>query len=165
MMLTLADMPIGWTAQGIIGAHSVCNFKRVFSTPLAEASASYGDPNGVPAWQQFLDAESGGTVKSDVTKALSDLSACHSFTIPPSSGQIGFTLTGRQISFPAVGEQSGAFEFRGTEQNVRFVVYVLLARFGTVVADLDYINRVSGVSSFQALVNKASAKIKAVLSA
>jgi hypothetical protein len=100
-----------------------------------------------------------------MTKALSDLSACHSFTIPASSGQIGFTLTGGQISFPAVGDQSEAFEFNGTEQNVSFVVYVVLARFGTVVADMDYINSGSDVSSFQALVSKASAKIKAVLSA
>jgi hypothetical protein len=42
---------------------------------------------------------------------------------------------------------------------------VVLARFGTVVADLDYINYGSDLSSFQALVNKASAKIKAALSA
>lgn len=164
MLLTLDEMPTGWTAQstGGSGASGVtgCSDKKLPGFAKA-AQASFGDPSGLPTWDEALVASP--NAESEVTSGLSELSACHSLTIPASSGQPAVTLAAAPVSFPMIGDQSGAFAFSGTLEGLNFVVYVVLARFGTVVAGFDYGNLGSDVSGFQALVSKASTKIKAAL--
>jgi hypothetical protein len=69
----------------------------------------------------------------------------------------------RRSSRRSIRDQSGAYAFSGTLQGLNFVVYVVLARFGTVVAGFDYGDIGSDVSGFEVLVIKASARIKAAL--
>jgi hypothetical protein len=156
-------MPTGWTAEstdGGDGGITGCSFEKLPGFAKATQTA-YGDPSGLPEWSEALVALS--NAESEVSKGLSQLSACHSITVPASAGQPAVTLTAAQVSFPTVGDQSGAFAFSATVQGLNLVVYIILARFGTVAAGFVYGNLGSDVSDFQALVNKGSAKIKAAL--
>ena len=165
MLLSLSDMPIGWTSQSTTGGGTLtgCSFKKALTSPaLAKAEASFGDPSGVAAWYEGLAAERSSEAKPLMTTALNDLDSCHSLTAPASSGQPPTPLTVATTSFPAVGDQSGAFTLSGTIEGIVLTIYIVLARFGSVEGVFFYGNLGTDVTQFQSLVSRASAKIRSV---
>jgi hypothetical protein len=109
-----------------------------------------------------LAAEPLTKAKPLMTTALNDLDSCHGLTAPASSGQRPTPLTVAMTSFPPVGDQSGAFTLSGSIEGIALTIYIVLARFGSVEAVFFYGDLGSDVTSFQSLVNKASAKIRSV---
>jgi hypothetical protein len=163
MLLTLSDMPSGWTSHPATPIRTYgCNFNFPASVPGLPnvGAAGFGAPGGNPFWFEFLAAGRQGTAVSNWQEGIKLFSACHHPTTTASSGAPAIRLTLTSTSFPAVGDQSGTFRWTGSLDGKTFNSYVVSARFGSVDALFFYDNFGSDISAFENLVNKAGARIR-----
>ena len=166
MLLSLADMPAGWTAvrdTGNTGNLTGCAFHKLVQGALAKASAVFQGPSGFPEWREELDAVGPGVAQRALSGAITQLDQCHSLQIPISAGHT-VTVAVDPITVPQVGAQSGAWSLAGSYQGVTFTFYVMLARFDAVGGTFLYgVLGSAGKAQFAALTARAGAKVESTL--
>jgi hypothetical protein len=166
MLLTLADMPAGWTAvpdTGNTAKITGCAFHKLVQGALEKASASFDAPRGFPEWREELDAVAPGVAQRLLTGAIVQIDQCHSLQIPIAGGRT-ITVEVAPVDVPQVGDQSGAWSLAGRYQGVAFTFYVMLARFHSVGAILFYgVLGSAGEAQFATLTARAGAKVESAL--
>jgi hypothetical protein len=163
MLLTAADLPVGWTpasSAGGTGKISGCSFQKLVHDVLAKATGAFAAPSGFPEWYEELEDVTAGVAQGALTSAIATLDACHSVQLPASNG-VTTVLTVTPLSVPTVGNQSGAWSLTGRIQGVGFTLYAMLARFDSIGGTFLYGTLgAGGESEFVALAEKAGTRVE-----
>jgi hypothetical protein len=157
MLLTLKDMPAGWTevssggAPTRTGCPALANLRE---RPMAEVTYSRVPPD-LPLWNETLIAVPSAQVTAILNPVLQDINeGC----LTLQENETHAKLVALQL--PQVGDQSGAWEAtasaHGTPE-LRF--YVVIARFGSVIGFFAYVATVSSIHAFRTLMHKAASRI------
>lgn len=164
-LLSLSDLPAGWSAVGSSdsGEPKCLDTVRSDLNAVSKAEATYvGASSGLPDLEESL-AYVPGKGQSDMLAVSRVLSGCGHVSVT----QGGQTLTGtlRSLSFPAVADQSSAYQvtLSGTVsgQSVTLVFEIVVFRRADTVAIILYANPgAPDIQALKPLVRKAVAKVQ-----
>lgn len=155
MLLTLKDMPAGWTVVGSrdrgfsLMASKCPSLARVLQQPLVTADGSFGTRGVIlPAWNEYqtvVPPNSKALIMNEIAAEMN--SGCLTGgVVPPKLAR---------IAFPTVGDQSSAWVFPWQGRTI----YHVFVRFGAVVAMFSVVTRHGGSGLFKRLGVKAARKI------
>jgi len=157
-LLSVNELPTGWAVDSSENTANACNSHPLEAAPPAQEDHVYfADAGGTPALQEAL-----ATYRSSAVSAFhavkTALDKCTSFD-STANGETVHETQGA-MSFPAVGDQSAAYEASFTIQGIAASFDIVIARRGSVlvaVAEGD-VGSVD-VDQFQGFVNQALAKV------
>jgi hypothetical protein len=112
----------------------------------------------LPLWAELLVIPRGGTSSSIFARVTSLMNNCHSFNEKASNGQ-STTFTVSALPLRKIGDDSGAWTVTETSFEIPETGDVVLARFGSILAEFYYGNVEQDMPQFEGLVTKAAAKI------
>lgn len=160
MLVTARELPPGYSAAPTDSGIPPCNFQQVLTEgAVGKTQVSFAsDSTGVlVAFTELLVAQPAERVDAQYSRTVARLKGCRRFD----TGESGLgTMTGQPITLPRVGESSAAFRFVVSVGGVGVPQYLVVARFGSVVAAFTGIG--GNTAEFERLIKVASADLAKV---
>jgi hypothetical protein len=161
-VLTVADLPTGWSAVDVASnAATPAGCLAVVKSFVHDAEkldVGFQASGGAPALTENLAYFTSGA-QTTFAKIISTLNNCTTFAGAGGDGtQIKGTLA--RMSFPKLGDQSGAWTALATVQGTKVAYDIVGIRVGNYLAEVVEINVDSvNATEFKGFVDKALAKL------
>jgi hypothetical protein len=138
MLLTIRQMPIGWTVASSSGSHGIGCLHDVFEprgTPqTGHAEVTFTGSGGLPEVEEVLATYS-VPPKTAFSRIVGPLDGCKH--VAGTLGRAKWTGTVARVSFPQLGNQSAAFYVTLRTKGTSLGQYALVVRQGAVLLGLS----------------------------
>jgi hypothetical protein len=159
MLLTVDDLPAGWTAQQPTsspgGTQTKCETSKTLGATKATAQFAKG------GLQPQFDEELVSTSQPTATYrwVVKSLDQCKSFSY--TTGGLTLHATAGKTPFPTVGDASSAYTVTLTVSGFSLVDLMVVVRQGNVLAAMQYLNPGSAdLLSAESFISVALAKLR-----
>ena len=155
-LLRVRELPIGYSVAPLSDRGiAPCGFEQpLTSDAIRQAEGVFGSGNTGAFFSELLVVLPAEDVPKAYSEGAGRLNKCHRFA----TGESGLgPMTGGPFAFPLVGSASAGYRFVVRVGGVEVAEYLVIARFGRVLA--AFIEIGGGRGEFEALIRRASTDI------